>query len=403
MTTPPSDLPRAAAELLRNAFDRDATGAAVAPGRVNLIGEHTDYNEGFVLPMAINRGTVVAFAPRDDQRLRVVSAGYGAPRELDLATLTSRAISEPERHRQRGGWFSYVAGVAWAMAGAGIPLRGADFAVVTDLPTGAGLSSSAALEIGVARALTAVSGAPWNPVQAAQLAQRAEHEFAGVACGIMDQLVVAATQEGTALLIDCRSLETRPVPMPAAARIVIFDTGVRRSLARSEYNDRREACARAVEHIRSIDASVEALRDVSAELLARARPLLDDTTYRRAAHVVAENARPHALADAFAREDLATAGRLLNESHASLRDLYEVSCPELDVMVELATAETACFGARMTGAGFGGCAIALTTLDTDTLVRRVSEDYHARTKLKATPFVCHPSPGAYVVSFTERA
>jgi galactokinase len=286
------------------------------------------------------------------------------------------------------------------MAGEGIRLRGADLAITTDLPTGAGLSSSAALEIGVARALAAVSGAEWNPIQAARLAQRAEHAFAGVACGIMDQLAVAATQPGTALLIDCRSLDTMAVPVPVAARIVIFDTGVRRALAGSAYNDRREACARAVERIRTLDPNVRALRDVSPELLERARELFDPIDCRRAQHVVHENARPHALAAAFADGKLRAAGQLFNESHASLRDLYEVSCLELDVVVELANAEVECVGARMTGAGFGGCAIALATGDTETFVRRLTDGYLARTGLKGTPFVCRPSPGAQIVTLT---
>jgi galactokinase len=371
---------------------------AVAPGRVNLIGEHTDYNDGFVLPIAIDRHVAVAFAPRRDRVLRAHTSEFGETRELSLDALERRTASEPARRSARGGWFGYVAGVAWAMLGAGQSLRGADLAIVSDLPVGAGLSSSAALEIAVALALGAVSDLEWEPRLAARLAQQAEHEFAGVACGIMDQVSVALAREGCGLLIDCRSLETRHVPIPEAARILVFDSGVRRELTTSAYNDRRAACERVVAVLRTRHAWVRALRDVDDALLAEAAASLDPIDVRRASHVIAENRRPAALADAFASGNLERAGRLMMHSHASLRDLYEVSAPELDDLVDLAIVQPGCTGARLTGAGFGGSAIALVEAGSvERVMSSVEAGYEEHTGRSTTAFVCQPSGGAQVI------
>ena len=379
-------------------FGTQASGVIRSPGRVNLIGEHTDYNDGFVLPMAIDRGMLIAYSPRQDDMLRVWSSEFGQTREVGLDTLRRRVAGDSNRSR-RGGWFGYVAGVAWAMAAGGLDIGGADLAIVSDLPTAAGLSSSAALEVGVARALAAAATLEWDPRAAALMAQRAEHEFAGVACGIMDQLSVAASHEGCVLLLDCRSLDTRDVRMPAGVRVVVFDSGVRRSLATSAYNDRRAACERAVAAVRTLDSSVRALRDVDAGLLQRARPLMDDVAFRRASHVVPENLRPVEMASALEAGDLVSAGRLMADSHASLRDLYEVSCPELDAIVDLAVAQAGCHGARLTGAGFGGCAIALVDVGAvDAVVRAVAAGYREQSGRETEPFVCRPSAGAHVVT-----
>ena len=240
-------LQRARQEFERAFGPRADLSFAIAPGRVNLIGEHTDYNDGFVLPMAIDRHVAVAFAPRQDRVLRASTVEYGQARELSLETLERRTAAGAEKRSARGGWFGYVAGVAWAMLGAGHVLVGADLAIASEVPAGAGLSSSAALEIAVARALASVSRLDWDPRGAARLARRAEHEFAGVACGIMDQLAAASAREGCALLIDCRALETRDVPIPDAARILVFDSGVRPELAseRPRRSSRRlRACRR---------------------------------------------------------------------------------------------------------------------------------------------------------------
>jgi galactokinase len=369
-----------------------------APGRINLIGEHTDYNDGFVLPMAIDRHVMIAFAPRPDPILRAYAAEFGQLREVSLETLRERVQTDPDKHSGRSAWFSYVAGVAWAMLGAGHEIRGGDFAIVSELPIGVGLSSSAALEIGIARALAAVSDVEWDAAAAARLAQRAEHHFAGVACGIMDQLSIAVATDGCALLIDCRSLDVRHIPLPSTARIVVFDSGVQRELASSAYNDRRAACERVVAAARAVDPNVRALRDVDERLLADLVPALDPLDARRASHVIAENRRPAALVNAFQASDLAQAGQLMRDSHASLRDLYEVSCPELDAIVDLAGAQSGCFGARLTGAGFGGCAIALVDEPAvEQVISATQAGYEQQTGRTTAAFACTAAGGAALV------
>ena len=327
---------------------------AAAPGRVNLIGEHTDYNDGFVLPMAIDRHVAVAFLPRQDRVLRAYASEFGETRELSLDGLERRTATEPDRRSTRGGWFGYVAGVAWAMLGAGHALGGADLAIAGEVPPGAGLSSSAALEIAVARALGAVANLAVGSAATRAAGPAGRARVCGRACGIMDQLSVASARKGCALLLDCRSLDTRDVPIPDTARILVFDSGVRRELTTSAYNERRASCERVVAALRRRHAWVRALRDADDALLAEVASSLDAVDVRRASHVIAENRRPAALADAFAAGNLERAGRLMMHSHASLRDLYEVSSPELDMLVDLAIEQPGCTGARLTGAGFGG-------------------------------------------------
>ncbi|HET7221045.1 MAG TPA: galactokinase [Vicinamibacterales bacterium] len=378
-------------------FRAAPASVAVAPGRINLIGEHTDYNDGFVLPMAIDRYVAIAFSPRHDRTLRVFSSTFQQVREISLETL-ERRLAEPARRSGRGGWFGYIAGVAWAMLGAGQRVAGADMAIAGDLPVGAGLSSSAALEIAVSRVLSDVAGGDWDPRTAARLAQRAEHEFAGVACGIMDQLSVAAARERHALLLDCRSLDWRDVPIPPAARILVFDSGMPRALAASAYNDRRAACDRVVAAMRKRHSWVHALRDADDALLAEVAGELDAVDVRRAAHVIAENRRPLEMATAFEAGDLGRAGRLMMHSHASLRDLYEVSSPELDALVDLALEQPGCTGARLTGAGFGGCAIALVEAGSvERVMSSVEAGYEQRMGRTTTAFVCEASAGAGIV------
>ena len=391
-------VPDQARARFKDVFGSTPAGVVLAPGRVNLIGEHTDYNDGFVLPMAIDRGLALAFAPRGDDVLRVHSADVPQTRDLRLAQLRHRVAVEPDRRGQRGGWFGYVAGVAWAMLGAGMPLRGADVALTGNLPIGAGLSSSAALEVGIARALAAASELEWDPQTAALLAQRAEREFAGVASGIMDQLAVAASRAGCALLIDCRSLETSDVPIPDTADIVILDSGVRRDLASSGYNDRRAACERAVAAIRESHPEALALRDADPAMLDAAKPAMTDEDYRRARHVIEENPRPAAMRAALGAGDLAAAGRLMLDSHASLRDLYEVSTPELDALVDAAASQPGCYGARLTGAGFGGCVVALADAGAHAAwVPRVVEAYRSRVGRETSAIVSRASAGARLV------
>lgn len=371
-------------------FGRAATGVAVAPGRVNLMGDHTDYNEGFVLPMALGLGTAFAFRARDDERLRVHFVSNGDTTEASLGELKAPGGS---------GSFAYVAGVAWALRAKGLAVRGLDGLVAGSLPVGAGLSSSASLELAAARALASVSGLRWDAVAMARLSQEAENAYVGLSCGIMDQYAAAAALEGTALLLDCRSLEARPVPVPDHAMVVVMDTGSRRGLAFSTYNERRASCEAAVRGLSALRPGLRALRDVDEALLQSGRDRLDAITYARAAHVVAENQRPRAMARAFEIGDLEAAGRLMDESHRSLRDLYEVSSAELDLMTELARSHPACHGARLTGAGFGGCAVALVRTEAaESFVREVAAAYRERRPDlgRSALFGCRPSAGARI-------
>jgi galactokinase len=392
-------LQQKAAQLFDHRFGHAPAAVAVAPGRVNLIGEHGGDDDGYVLPLAIDRYVAAAFAPRADRVLRVYSAEFQQMRELSLEALDRRTESAPDRRSGRGGWFGYLAGVAWALAAAGYRLRGADVAIVSDLPVDAGLSSSAALEIATSRALVATAEIEWVPHLFARFAQRAEREFAGVDCGIMDQLSAAVSKEGCALLVDCRSLDTRDVPVPEDARIVVFDSGVRAESPAGEYAARRGSCTRVVAALRKRYGWVHALRDADDALIAEVAAELDAIDVRRASHVVAENRRALELANAFAGGDLERAGRVLMHSHASLRDLYEVSSPDLDTLVELALEQPGCTGARLTGLGFGGCIVALVEAGSvERVMSSVETGYEARRNRATTAFVTRASAGATVVN-----
>ena len=364
----------------------DAAQIAVAPGRVNLIGEHTDYNDGWVLPMAIDRRIGVAFAPRDDRVLRVHSVVFGETREISIDEIVPPGGSE---------WISYVIGVAWAMTSSGLGVSGADLVVDGDVPLGSGLSSSSALVMATARALCEISGAPWSPVEMALLGHRVESDWIGIKGGVMDQFTAAMAREGHALLLDCRSLSHSPVHIPGEAVVIVMDTGAPRTLAGSAFNERSASCRAAVAALRAADPAVYALRDVNLEFLQANRGRLDETTYRRAHHVVEENARPQAMADALAEGDLAKAGRLMDESHFSLRDLYEVSSFELDLFTELARKHPACHGSRLTGAGFGGCAIALVSAaGAEDFMEATHSRYQSKVELPSSVFACRPESGA---------
>lgn len=370
----------------RTRFGAEPTVIASAPGRVNLVGEHTDYNEGFVLPMAIDRRTVVAAAPRDDDRTIAYAHVTGELSEIDLAGA---------RGSGRRQWTEYVAGMLFLMRESGARIPGLNLYIDSSVPMGAGLSSSAALELALARAIASLAGTDWDPRRIARLAQRAENEFVGVSCGIMDQLIAACGRAGNALLLDCRSLEAAAVPVPDDVVLVVMDTGVRRTLSGTDYNARRTVCDYVVRRVRGLAPEVRALRDVSTALLATARVLLDETAFRRARHVVEENARPAALAAALGARDFASAGTILDQSHASLRDLFEVSSLQLDIACEEARAHPACWGARMTGAGFGGCAIALVAREgADDFVAEVQPRYEARTYQRSNFFTVRPDDGA---------
>ena len=386
-----SGAPDLRTKVLR-AFSEHFRGApavvARAPGRVNLIGDHTDYNDGFVLPMAIDRATWIAARPRQDRQVVVYSLDFDEQRTFMLGDDSHRA----------DGWIEYLRGVAWALNDAGHPLSvGWDGVCAGTVPRGAGLSSSASLELATARAFAGTNGIAWDATAMARIAQRAENAWVGVNCGIMDQLISAVGVAGHALLIDCRSLHTRAVPIPPAAVFVVLDTATRRGLVDSAYNERRVQCETAARLI-----GARSLRDVTPERLDGAGDTLDPITRRRAAHVVSENARTTAAADALGRGNLETVGRLMNESHASLRDDFEVSRPELDLMVELAHRHPGCLGARMTGAGFGGCAVALVEHGAAVdFAEQVSAAYQNRTSLRPSAYLCTPSAGASLSSVSD--
>jgi galactokinase len=343
------------ADVLRETFRRLFGGGEPrcfrAPGRVNLIGEHTDYNGGFVLPMALDRGTTVAAAPRADRRVRAHSVNLDDTAEFDL--------DRPGAAR-RGAWFDYVEGVAQSLVRRGARLRGADLVIESDVPAGAGLSSSAALEVSAGMALVAVSGQRVSLEELALVGQEAEHTYVGTMCGIMDQLTAACGREGHALLIDCRTLETTPIPLDTSeTAVVVCDSRVKHELASSAYNERRADCERGVELLGRVLPAVAALRDVSVEDLQRYGHLLPETVLRRCRHVVTENARTLAAAEALRAGSVEGLGRLMWQSHESLRDDYEVSCAELDGLVEIAAGVPGVAGARMTGGGFGGSTVNL--------------------------------------------
>jgi galactokinase len=357
-----------------------------APGRVNLIGEHTDYNGGWVLPAAISFEVEVAAKPRTDDAVNLVAVDLGQEVSFHLQ----------DRERQGELWRRYPQGVAVAMQEAGHRLSGMDAAYLGDVPIGAGLSSSAAVEVAFASAFAAVSGLALTPVELALLAHRAENDFVGVPSGIMDQFISALGRANDALLLNCASLEHRfvPINLPETV-IVVMDTGVRRELARSEYGRRRAECEEALRRLRGRLTTVDTLSDVSPEELEANRDLLEPTLLRRARHVVEENRRTLEAAAALEAANAARVGALMRASHESLRDLYEVSSPELDALVEIAWSVDGVVGARMTGAGFGGCAVALVEeRAVDPLRAALTAQYRARSGRDARVFVCRVVAGA---------
>ena len=335
---------RALSAGFRGLFERAPHLVTVAPGRVNLIGEHTDYSDGFVLPVALGLATRIALAPRDDGEINIAA--------LDLRQFASFSIDSLGAPQSHSDWTKYPRGVVWAMQQAGVQCPGFDAAITSTVPTGAGLSSSAALELALARGLAELSGWAWDPEQAARTCQRAESEYVGVRCGLMDQLCSAAGRAGHALFIDCRSGAVDPQPLPESLAVVVLDTGTRRELGDSEFNARRQACESAAQQL-----GVPALRDID-DLPAALRQL-PSSLHPYVRHGVEENARTVAMVEALGADDHARIGALLGQAHRSLRDDYRVSAPALDRMVELASSHPACIGARLTGAGFAGCVVAL--------------------------------------------
>jgi galactokinase len=357
-----------------------------APGRVNLIGEHTDYNEGFVMPVAIDSYMWVAAAPRSDRRLCVYSEHFDEAIEMSLDNLDG-----PTRKH----WSDYVRGVAATVMERVQAPAGANLLIQSDVPIGAGLSSSAALEVGVALALVGIWGIEISSLALIRACQKAEHDYAGTHCGIMDQFIATSGRRGHALLLDCRSLDCTLLPINGDFRIVICNSTVKHALAGGEYNRRREQCEAAVSSLQHGLPRIRALRDLSMDDLEHNKHVMTDTVYKRCRHVVTENQRVINAADALQHRDLVRFGRLMYESHASLRDDYEVSCNELDLLVAIASNCSGVYGARMTGGGFGGCTVNLVQAADVARVRNVViAEYQKATGKRPDVYVCSPANGA---------
>ncbi len=357
-----------------------------APGRVNLIGEHTDHNEGFVMPAAINFSTWVTISTLDTRKLSIFSENFGEHVEFDL----NETNPAPRKH-----WSDYVIGVAIVLERAGYHLRGAKLRIRGEVPLGSGLSSSAAIEVATACALAANSDLTIHRTELAKLCRQAENEFVGARVGIMDQFVSCYGQAKKALLLDCRSLEFELLPLSDNASLVVCNTMVKHDLASGAYNERRAQCEVGVRHLAAVLPNVSALRDVSLEQLKEYGQDLPDVIYRRCLHVISENARVLEAGEALKQDDLDGFGQLMYESHRSLRDDYEVSSPELDLMVELARSVSGVYGARMTGGGFGGCTVNLVAVEhIERFNRTVVEGYEKAMKLLPEIYVCDVANGA---------
>jgi galactokinase len=373
------------AERFRRVFERAPEVETRAPGRVNLIGEHTDYNDGFVLPTDIDRSIRICAAARNDRVVRAHSADFGQTTSFEIDGIV---------RDERATWSNYIRGVIDQYNRHGDQVRGMDLAVSGNIPVASGLSSSAALEVATAETCRVLSGLQIDPVSMALLCQSAEREFAGVQCGIMDQFVSTLGRERTALFLDCRDLSYELVPLEMQARIVICDTRKQRSLQTSEYNKRRAECEGAAGALDAVLGNVKALRDVSPQQLETHKDQMPELWYRRARHVVTENQRVISAVQFLKAGEIREFGRLMYESHASLREDYEVSCPELDILVELAAEQPGTIGARMTGAGFGGCTVNLVESDAVPEFQAVVKGkYQARTGLEPMIYVCNPSDG----------
>ena len=372
-------------ELFESYFGRAPAAVVKAPGRVNLIGEHTDYNGGFVLPAAINYHTYIAYAPRDDRKLRLVA--YNFDNELAMIDLDT-----PQVHDADASWSNYVRGVVQEMRKQGFTLAGGDLYIAGDLHSGAGLSSSASLEMALIRTFTSLSGETVEPTQAALMGQAAENNFVGCNCGIMDQLISARGQEHAALLIDCQDLSVRAVSVPADWEILIVHSGVKRGLVDSEYNQRRQQCEQAAAYF-----GQTSLRRVELSQLLAAEGQLDDLSFRRARHVLTENQRTLDAAKALSDANLAGLVKVMAESHASMRDDFNITVPAIDALVNiLAVAGEGRAGARMTGGGFGGCVVAVAPAAViPQLVAAVELHYQDQTGCEPTLIRAKASAGAF--------
>jgi galactokinase len=384
-----NELANQIAQDFQKTYGRPAQWIAAAPGRVNVIGEHTDYNDGFVFPMAIERYTIIAAAPASGNKITIKDVKGGTPGIIDP--------TQPLKPAPKGTWYNYPMGVIAGFVERGVVPSGFDALLNSTVPMGGGLSSSAALEVATATLLESITGHKLDPVEKALLCQKAEHQFAGMPCGIMDQFISVMGRKDHILLLDCRTRETSLVPMtdPSVA-LLVTNTNVKHELTGGEYAQRRAQCEEAARLL-----GVKSLRDVTADQLEHAKAKMSDLVYRRARHVIGEIERTTHAAEGVRNSNWPTVGQLMYASHKSLREDYEVSCPELDAVVDIALnigAKGGVYGCRMTGGGFGGCTVALIRADSITSISNtIAAEYEKRTGIKPTLFTSRPAAGATTI------
>lgn len=383
------------AQTFRQRFGKEPAHFALAPGRVNLLGEHVDFNDGFVLPTAIDRATYIAFSPSDSDRSNLLAVDFSEQASFTSASVLSKTDADGAPLSE---WARYPAGVAWSLVEAGQTAPALEAVFASDVPRGAGLSSSASVEMAFAAAWSTLGGWTLPPMQRALLGQKAENKYVGVNCGIMDQFASACGVADQLLLLDCRSLEWQALPIPENAAIVIADTSMRRKLTTSGYNERRQSCEEAVKILAEELPGIKALRDVSVKDFNRLCDRLPILVEKRARHVVEEIARTLRAIPLLKQGNIQEFGRIMNQCHVSLRDLYEVSIPELNTMVEIAQSLPGCYGARLTGAGFGGCTVNLVDHSmAESFGAQLAARYQSQTGLKPEIYVCRASDGARVI------
>ncbi|MFC2026114.1 galactokinase [Chloroflexota bacterium] len=380
--------------IFREKFGEEPTYIARAPGRVNLLGEHVDYNDGPVLPIAIDRSVHLAASPNQNNHVTLVALDLGEMASFELDSLSTKITLDA---KPLPAWALYPAGVAWALQDAGFQPGGLKAVYNSELPIGAGLSSSAAIEVGFGVLWDALGGWEIDRLEIARLAQRAENNYVGVSSGLMDQFTSACGLEGYAIYFDTRSLEWEPAPLPPGTSIIVADSGIHHDLTLSAYNERRHACEEAVSILQKYNPDIQSLRDISAIELAAYSDYLPDEIHRRAEHVVKEIARVESALSALHRQDMRALGALMYSGHASLRDLYEVSTPELDTLVDIARQQPGCIGARLTGAGFGGCTVNLVySNSTSEFIDGLKDAYSSETGSEINIYICQASQGATV-------
>jgi galactokinase len=382
-------------EVFQETFTNAPAHIVRAPGRVNLLGEHVDYNDGFVLPAAIDRATFIAFSSSGTDLSTIVAVDMMQKASFSPHTIPSKIKADslplPE-------WAQYPAGVLWALSGNGLKTGGMNAVFASTVPRGSGLSSSASVEMAFLLAWQTLNRWTLPSMQRALLGQKAENQYVGVNCGIMDQFASACGVENNLLLLDCRSLEWKTIPLPQDVSIVIADTSVRRKLTSGEYNKRRSACEEAVRLLKQDLPEIKSLRDVGVEEFNRFADKLPEEVYKRARHVVEEIERSEQAEPLLEAGNVRQFGELMNQCHVSLRDLYEVSCPELDVMVSVAQSLDGCYGARLTGAGFGGCTVNLVANEnTEAFAQALASEYEAQTQLRPEIYITRASNGAEVL------